>query len=186
MLREPHRSVLLKSVFIVIVLALWAATARTDDANRAKALALVDAAIKMTDGEQAVKLLWQASDIDPTLTEPYIYLGLYYNSKQEFEKLADVYKRLVKYQPREVSGYLNVGEAYMSFSPPKQEEALTWYRKAYQIDPNNSFAALRIGEILAQQGNRDEAIRYLRQASNDSKNPPQATEARKLLRQLGS
>jgi tetratricopeptide (TPR) repeat protein len=169
-----------------MTLALSAGSARSDDANRGKALALVDAAIKMTDSQQAVKLLWQASDIDPTLTEPYIYLGLYYNSKQDFEKLADVYKRLVKYQPREVSGYLNVGEAYMSFSPPKQEEALTWYRKAYQIDPNNSFAALRIGEILAQLGSRDEAIRYLRQASNDSKNPPQANEAQKLLRQLGS
>lgn len=184
--QAQYRFVVLRYALIAIAWALLIPNARADDSNGAKARALVDAAIKMTDSDQAVKLLWQASDIDPTLTEPYIYLGLYYNSKQDFEKLAEVYKRLVKYQPREVSGYLNVGEAYMSFSPPKQDEALTWYRKAYQVDPGNSFAALRIGEILAQQGNRDEAIRYLRQASIDSKNPPQAAEAQKLLRQLGS
>jgi tetratricopeptide (TPR) repeat protein len=154
--------------------------------NRAKAHALVDAAIQMSDNNQALKLLWQATDIDPTLNESYIYLGLYYNSREDFAKVVEVYQKLIKYQPREVSAYLNIGEAYMSFTPPKYQEALAAYRKAYEIDPQSSFAALRIGQILAHQGNRTEAGRFLKQASADSaKNATVAAEAQKELRQLG-
>jgi tetratricopeptide (TPR) repeat protein len=170
---------------LLTLLVLRPATAAAQDAERAKARALVDAAIKMTDSDQAVKLLWQATEIDPALNDAYVYLGLYYNSRQDFGKVAEVYKKLIKYQPHEVSAYLNVGEAYMSFSPPKYDDALSYYRKAYEVDPASSFAALRIGEILAQQGNRTEAVRFLKQASSDTaKNPTVAAEAAKILNQL--
>ncbi len=161
------------------------AVARSDDSNRAKARALVDSAIKLEDSNQAVKLLWQATEIDPTYDDAYQYLGLYYNSRQDFAKVADVYKQLVKFQPKEVSGYLNIGEAYMSFDPPRYDDALVYYRKAYEIDPHSSFAALRIGEVLGHQGNRDEARRYLQQAMADgAKNPQIAAQAQKLLHQI--
>ena len=174
------------AIALLGIMAISLAGARAQDAERAKARALVDAAIKMTDSDQAVKLLWQASDIDPTLNDAYVYLGLYYNSRGDFAKVAEVYKKLIKYQPRQLSAYLNVGEAYMSFSPPKYDEALTYYKKAYELDPNSSFAALRLGEILAQQGNRADAIRYLKQASADTvKNPAIASEAQKILNQVG-
>src|SRR5689334_10715271 len=45
------------------------------EANSAKAHELVAAAINMTDSERAVKLLWQATEIDPALDEPYMYLA---------------------------------------------------------------------------------------------------------------
>jgi tetratricopeptide (TPR) repeat protein len=158
-----------------------------DGANAAKAHALVDAAINMTNSDQAVKLLWQATDMDPTLEEAYVYLGLYYNSRSDFGRVVQVYQRLVKYQPREVSAYLNIGEAYMSFTPPKLTEALPYYRKALELDPNSSFAALRLGEIYAQQGPRDQAIKYLKLvSSNRAKNPDAASEADRLLRQMGA
>ncbi len=183
-----RRSSLLKSVaagsVALVILASGACWGQT--ANRAKAHALVDAAIQMSDTNQALKLLWQATDIDPTLNESYIYLGLYYNSREDFAKVVEVYQKLLKYQPREVSAYLNIGEAYMSFTPPNYQEALASYRKAYAIDPGSSFAALRIGQILAHQGNRAEAERFLKQASADTaKNATVAAEAQKELRQLG-
>jgi tetratricopeptide (TPR) repeat protein len=154
--------------------------------NTVKAHALVDAAINMTDSDRAVKLLWQATDLDPTLEEAYVYLGLFYNSRSQFDKVVEVYQKLVKYQPKEISAYLNIGEAYMSLSPPKYEAALPYYRKAMELDRASSFAALRMGEIFAQQGNREEAVRYLRLASGDrSKNPNIATEADRMLRQMG-
>ena len=174
------------ALVLIGVVMLNCATAQAQDSERVKARALVDAAIKMTDSDKAVKLLWQATDIDPTLSDSYVYLGLYYYSRQDFDKVAEVYKKLIKYQPHELSGYLNVGEAYMSFSPPKYEEALTYYKKAYELDPSSSFAALRLGEILAQKGNRSDAIRYLKQASADTaKNPTIASEAQKILSQMG-
>jgi len=141
----------------------------------------------MTNSDEAVKLLWQATDIDPTLEDSYVYLGLYYNSRSDFDNVVKVYQKLIKYQPNQVSAYLNIGEAYMSFSPPKTDDALVYYRKAYEIDPKNTFAALRIGELLAQNGSRDDALKYLRIALADSaKNPTVASEAEKTLKQMGA
>lgn len=180
----------LKSLTIAAVLMLAIAfpfRARAQDANALKARALVDAAIKMSDSDAAVKLLWQATDIDPADEDAYVYLGLYYNSRSDFTNVVKVYQKLVKYQPKQVSAYLNIGEAYMSFSPPKTDDALVYYRKAYEIDPKNTFAALRIGQLLAQTGQRDDALKYLKIALGDSaKNPTVASEAEKTLKQMGA
>jgi tetratricopeptide (TPR) repeat protein len=157
-----------------------------DESNAAKARALVEAAINMTDSDQAVKLLWQATQIDPNYSDAYIYLALYYNSRSNFGKVVEVYQKLVKYQPNEVSAYLNIGEAYMSFQPPRMEDALPFYRKAFGLDPTSSFAALRMGQIYAQEGNRGEAVKYLRMVSGDSKNPDLKSQADRLLRDMGS
>jgi tetratricopeptide (TPR) repeat protein len=172
---------------LTLALASFPFSARAQDANSAKARALVDAAIKMSDSDAAVKLLWQATDIAPSDEDAYVYLGLYYNSRSDFADVVKVYQKLVKYQPNQVSAYLNIGEAYMSFSPAKTDDALVYYRKAYEIDPKNSFAALRIGEVLAQSGQHDEALKYLKIALGDSaKNPTVASEAEKTLKQMGA
>lgn len=180
----------LKSVaptILALAFAMFPALVHAQDSNTAKARALVEAAIKMSDSNAAVKLLWQATEIDPTLDDAYVYLGLYYNSRSDFANVVKVYQKLVKYEPKQTSAYLNIGEAYMSFSPPKTQEAMVYYRKAYEIDPKNSFAALRLGQVLAQTGNRDEAIRYLKVATADSgKNPTISAEAEKTLRQMGT
>ncbi|HEY9158395.1 tetratricopeptide repeat protein [Candidatus Binatus sp.] len=172
---------------LMLALASFPFPARAQDANAAKARGLVNAAIKMTDSDAAVKLLWQATEIDPTLEDAYVYLGVYYNSRSDFANVVKVYQKLIKYQPNQVSAYLNIGEAYMSFSPPRADDALVYYRKGYAINPKNTFAALRIGELLAQTGQRDEALRYLRIALGDSaKNPTVASEAEKTLKQMGA
>ncbi|MGB8411453.1 MAG: tetratricopeptide repeat protein [Candidatus Binatus sp.] len=172
---------------LMLALASFSFPARAQEANAAKARGLVDAAIKMTDSDAAVKLLWQATEIDPTLDDAYVYLGVYYNSRSDFANVVKVYQKLIKYQPNQVSAYLNIGEAYMSFSPPKTDDALVYFRKGYALEPRNTFAALRIGELLAQTGQRDEALKYLRIALADSaRNPTVASEAEKALKQMGA
>ena len=172
---------------LLLALASFPFSAHAQDSNASKARALVDAAIKMSDSDAAVKLLWQATDIAPADEDAYVYLGLYYNSRSDFTNVVKVYQKLVKYQPKQVSAYLNIGEAYMSFSPPKTDDALVYYRKAYEVDPKNTFAALRIGQLLAQTGQHDEALKFLKIALGDSaKNPTIASEAEKTLKQMGA
>ena len=175
-------------VAVLIFALAFPLSAHAQDANASKARALVDAAIKMSDSDAAVKLLWQATDIAPADESAYVYLGLYYNSRSDFTNVVKVYQKLVKYQPNQVSAYLNIGEAYMSFSPPKTDDALVYYRKAYQVDPKNTFAALRIGQLLAQSpGQRGDALKFLKIALGDSaKNPTVASEAEKTLKQMGA
>ena len=181
------RKLALVGLATMLIVGSVRATVGADDASASKARSLVEAAINMTDSQQAVKLLWQASDIDPTLEDPYVYLGLYYNSRSQFDQVVSVYKKLIKYQPTSVSAYLNIGEAYMSFTPPKAADALPYYQKAYQLDQSSAFAALRLGEVYAQIGNREQAAHYLNLAAADSsKNPAVAAEARKVLGDLGT
>jgi len=75
----------------------------------------------------------------------------------------------------------------MSFTPPKAAEALPYYQKAYQLDQSSAFATLRLGEVYAQMGNREQAAHYLGlAAANSAKNPAVAAEARKVLGDLGA
>jgi tetratricopeptide (TPR) repeat protein len=172
---------------LILALATLPFSARGQNANAEKARGLVDAAIKMTDSDAALKMLWQATEIDPTLDDAYVYLGLYYNSRSDFANVVKVYQKLIKYQPNQVSAYLNIGEAYMSFSPARTGDALLYFRKAYELDPKSTFAALRIGELLAQTGQRGDALKYLKIALGDSaKNPDIAAEAEKTLKQMGA
>jgi len=155
--------------------------------NRERAQQLVATAINLTDSARAVNMLWQATKIDPTYEESYIYLALYYNSRSQFDRVVQVYQQLVKYAPNETSAWLNIGEAYMSFSPPRFEAALPYYRKAFELDPKSPFAALRLGEIYAQENNRAEALKYLRLAgAAGAKDPEVAAQAEKIMRQIGS
>jgi tetratricopeptide (TPR) repeat protein len=184
-MRLGTKMALLAAAAMLAVGTPW--SARADEASAAKARSLVEAAINMTDSQQALKLLWQASDIDPTLEDPYVDLGLYYNSRSQFDQVVSVYKKLIKYQPNSVSAYLNIGEAYMSFTPPRAADALPYYQKAYDLDQSSPFAALRLGEVYAQIGNREQAARYLKlAATNGAKNPAVAAEARKVLGDLGA
>jgi len=154
--------------------------------DSAKARALVDAAINMSDSNRAVNLLWQATDLDPKLEEAYIYLALYYNSRSQFDRVVQVYQKLVKYRPDETSAWMNIGEAYLSYSPPRFDAALPYYRKALELDGNSCLAALRIGEIYAQQSNRGEALRYLRLPGCDrAKNAELAEQADRIVHQIG-
>ena len=181
--RPGRASAILGPFLLLLILPL--SVARAQD-NAAKARALVNSAIQMTNSDEAVKLLWQATEIDPTLEDPYVYLGVYYNSRSDFANMVKVYQKLIKYRPNEVSAYLNIGEAYMSFTPPRLQEALSYYQKAYALDPKNSWTALRIGEIFVQNGNREQATKYLREALADTKNSAASAEAERLLRQMGS
>ena len=187
-MRDRTALKLLKLVAVLIFALAFPLSAHSQDGNAAKARALVDAAIKMSDSDAAVKLLWQATDIAPADEEAYVYLGFYYNSRSDPGNVVKVYQKLVKYQPNQASAYMNIGEAYMSFSPAKADDALVYYRKAYQIDPKNTFAALRIGQVLAQSPNqRDDALKFLKIALGDSaKNPTVASEAEKTLKQMGA
>ncbi len=73
----------------------------------------------------------------------------------------------------------------MSFNPPRFNEALPYYKKAYELDSHSAFAALRIGQILARNGDREGATRYLKQASADaSSNPTVAAEASRTLHEM--
>jgi tetratricopeptide (TPR) repeat protein len=124
---RPRRASAMLGPFL-LVLILAPGIARAQD-NAAKARAVVNSAIQMTNSDEAVKLLWQATEIDPTLEDPYVYLGVYYNSRSDFASMIKVYQKLIKYRPNEVSAYLNIGEAYMSFTPPRLQEALTTIRE---------------------------------------------------------
>ena len=181
--RPRRASAILGPFLLLLILPL--SVVRAQD-NAAKARALVSSAIQMTNSDEAVKLLWQATEVDPTLEDPYVYLGVYYNSRSDFANMVKVYQKLIKYRPNEVSAYLNIGEAYMSFTPPRLQEALSYYQKAYALDPKNSWTALRIGEIFGQNGNREQATKYLREALADTKNSAASAEAERLLRQMGS
>jgi tetratricopeptide (TPR) repeat protein len=164
------------------------------DPAQEEAKELVNRATHTKDSDQAVQLLWRATDLNPSLIDSYVYLGNYYYNRNDYSNIVRVFKKLLKYHPTLVAANLNLGEAYMSFTPPQFADALKYYRRAYELDPHSQFAALRIGQILAQQGRREEAVSFLKRAAspatasdpNDQAQGPDIhSEAKQMLARLG-
>jgi len=68
----------------------------------------------------------------------------------------DFYNRTLKYVSSSNPLYLNLGMAY--FNIGKKEEAMSVYKKAIQINPNNADAYNNLGNIYSDIGNETEAI----------------------------
>jgi len=171
----------------VTALGLWLllpyVTCGAGELERQRAQTLVDTAVKLTDSKQAVKL--EATEMDPSFEQSYVYLGLFYQSREQFSEEARVYKKLAKNRFW-AAAYSNVAEADLGLTPPNYDEALEYFKRAYAMDRHSSRVAFRIGQILAIKGDRDEATRFLKQASEDTKDTETASEARKALQQIGA
>ena len=120
-----------------------------------------------------------------------------------------VYAALLRPLPyQEPERLFTIGEARRQFTQSAQSsypDYVDWTRTAKSFDsiagysgdaftlvtggePKNTFAALRIGQVLAQSPNqRDDALKFLKIALGDSaKNPTVASEAEKTLKQMGA
>jgi tetratricopeptide (TPR) repeat protein len=60
-------------------------------------------------------------------------------------------------RPGHVMATNNLGFIY--FKLGRYEEAVTWYRKAIELDPKRAIAYANLGDALAQLGRADEARR---------------------------
>lgn len=118
---------------------------------------------KKRDYQAAVATYKKALALDLKVQHPadvgrvYENLGLVYqNGTKQFDLAEEAFKNALKYDPKQVTIYINLGETYREKGMLK--EAATQQRMALQFEPNNALAHNNLGYYLALQGNISDAI----------------------------
>ncbi|MCG3148559.1 MAG: hypothetical protein PCFJNLEI_02003 [Verrucomicrobiae bacterium] len=199
-LSEKERTrvpLLIKTVFGITLIALSVALAWV---GRSRALASRAAsrgfaAAQEHEWDDAVREYQTALRLDPHAPEIHSLIGDIYRTQsslttdedlQEERKLiarrgVDSYKRALELNPYHPEIMLKMAAACELAGDPAQ--AFRWYQQAFQVDPNNAFAWIALGNFYRRQGDTVQAIAALEHARK--LNPGDST-AVNILKQIRS
>ena len=97
---------------------------------------------------------------DPNRPEANYNLGLLLIGKDQYAEAVTRFETAVKARSNMAPAWYYLG--YANGKLNRLNEAFVSYRRTLQIEPSHARAYVGVGQILIQQGNRDEAIRYYR------------------------
>lgn len=93
----------------------------------------------------------------------YENLGLiYHNNTKQFDLAEEAFKNALKYDPKQATIYINLGETYRLKGMLK--ESVIQLEKALQLDLNHALAHNNLGHYLALQGKISEAMEHFKKA----------------------
>jgi Tfp pilus assembly protein PilF len=84
-------------------------------------------------------------------------------------------QRAVAARPNLVAAWYRLGEVRAALNRPS--EAAACYRRALEIDPRHTASYLALGKLLLAQGNREEALRWLRHGAHAASRPDEVAAA---------
>jgi TolB-like protein/DNA-binding winged helix-turn-helix (wHTH) protein/Flp pilus assembly protein TadD len=108
---------------------------------------------------KAISAAQKALELDPTLPEPHVLLGLVYQGRWDWSNAEREFKRALELSPNDASAH--GGYAGWLLCQGRFEEAQTWERRGRDIDPF-TVTGQDLGWVLFQSRHYDEAIRELR------------------------
>ena len=127
-------------------------------------------AIKDGNFGMAVQAWERATEIDPTMTRAYNYLGRAYYTQGMIEEAIEAYKKSVELDPSNPTAYINLGIAYRYYE--EFDAAINELNKAIELNPLSALAHDEIGMALLKMKKMDEAISAYKNATAiDSKFP---------------
>jgi tetratricopeptide (TPR) repeat protein len=102
-----------------------------------------------------------------------------------YDGAADLYREVIRLQPREVDAYVGLGLlARTPGQPVPVDEAIRAYRSAAEIDPQRVDARASLGLLLWERGQREEAKAALAEALGLLSGPTQEDRAATLTAAL--
>ncbi len=119
---------------------------------------------KLGKNDEAYQLIKQAQAEDPDNVDLIIGEANYYLKKGDNDKFVDAMKRLYEKDPKPAYAY-NIGFGYYKMG--KQEEALKWFNKAIELDPNYKDAYM--GASLAALAKERELVDQINENLNNPK-----------------
>ena len=103
--------------------------------------------------------------IAPKYPDLYKSLGYTYFKKNDYSKAIRNFKTAINLAPEKVNyNIYNYNIAGYELINPKKPNAIEYYKKAIEIDPQNIEAYLIVGQIFLEQGEEDDAIKYYKKA----------------------
>jgi tetratricopeptide (TPR) repeat protein len=112
--------------------------------------------------QQALTLLQQAVELDPTLKVAYNSLGTFYYQQQQYQQAVAMYQKALAIDPDYAKARNNLGNTYMRLA--MDDRAREELQKALQADSTYGLAYYNLACIYARADNSETAAQYLQQA----------------------
>ena len=128
--------------------------------------------------ERLEATLLNAYKINPNNSKTLLKLGEYYLKKEDYINSKKYYEILINVNDELYEGYF--GYIYSLIELREIESAINLIRKFISLNPNGSEADFLLAKICAQKNEINEALQYLNQAIEKSKNAVYFLESAKL------
>ncbi len=126
----------------------------------------------------AIGLLKQAAELDPTMVRPLLALANIYFAQQELRQAAEWYERALKVAPS--SADVRVARGHFLFATGTPEEGRKEFQKAVELSPDQEHVRLVLADRYVALGRRDDAEHELAGLTADMN----SHKARKALAEL--
>ena len=122
------------------------------------------------------------SDIKPDVSQLKFLCeaGQCLASNNRYNLATEIFQGVIALSPQRSIGYTLLGDA--TFNMGKYDDALKYHQQAVQVDPDNTFARVHLGEILLFKKQKDKAIAELKKVLEKDPNGPDASLARQLMK----
>jgi tetratricopeptide (TPR) repeat protein len=108
------------------------------------------------DYENAVSFFNRTIELEPNMSEAYLYRGLAYRNMQKYKEALADYNKLLSIEPNSAPAYNNRGVVY--WKQGKHKEALADYNKTISLAPNDYIVYNNRGVVYYEMGNYDSAL----------------------------
>lgn len=118
---------------------------------------------------EAINYYEQVITIDSNRIEVFDSLALYYFLQKDFNRSIDIGKRALRSNPDAYDPYVFIGRSYVNLN--QMDSAITWFEKAYILQPNDLNLVNTLYSLYYQQRNTVKSDFYL-QRFNQLQNKP--------------
>jgi tetratricopeptide (TPR) repeat protein len=132
----------------------------------------------MGQNDRAEQRLRRALEIEPTSAAANLNLGMLLGEMGRLDEAEAAFRSVLNRDPKSAQAAYNLG---VIVAKDRMDEAIMWFRKACEINPDEPKYSYSLAFFLYQNGNADGAIRTLQQMLIRS---PSYMEAYKLLGQI--
>ena len=113
-------------------------------------------------GDETIKYLLRAIEVDPDFYFSYGNLGFKYQMMEEYETSNEYFFKVLEFDPNEGITHNNISYNMMKLG--KLEEAMEYVEKAIELYPANSYAFRNKALILIEMEETDEACEAIERA----------------------
>lgn len=122
------------------------------------------ASYQIGNADLAVKEAKTAVQLRPSDPDAYLYLGLAYDKRRDYQKSAAAYEQALRLRPNYAAVFYNMGIGYGSQG--RLRESVEAYQKAIDLDGTRWVFYYNMGNTLADLNRWDEAIASLKRAKD--------------------
>ena len=124
----------------------------------------------------------KVADINPDISQLKFLCeaGQCLATNNRYGLATEIFQAVIALSPQKSIGYTLLGDAY--FNLDQIDEALKNHQKAVEVDPDNTFARVHLGETLLFKKQKERGIAELKKVVDQDPNGVDASLARQLIK----